>query len=111
MTDHCAQVHDTIRETVEHYRDYLSQEEQDRLEVVWDIRREGRPWSGRENPPRWLLLPEKIEIMRGELVTSGTEPIALLALLLEQVGIDHALCLGDPQLWRDAIAERHGAGG
>ena len=111
MTDRCARVHDTIRETVERYRDYLPPEEQTRLEVVWDIRREGRAWSGRENPPRWLLLPEKIEIMRGELVTSGTEPIVLLALLLEQVGIDQALCLGDPQLWREAVAELDGAGG
>lgn len=111
MTDRCARVHATIRETVELYRDYLSPEEQERLEIVWDIRREGRVWSGPENPPRWLLLPEKIEVMAGELVTSGTEPIALLALLLEQVGIDQALCLGDPRLWREAIAELPGEGG
>lgn len=105
MTDRCERVHAAIREVVELYRENYSLDEDERRDIVWDIRREGRAWVGAENPPRWLLLPEKIEVMGGELVTSGTEPIALLALLLEQVGIDQALCLGDPQRWREAIAE------
>ena len=41
---------------------------------------------------------------RGEQRVGGVE-ISLLALLLENVGIDAAVHLGDPKLWREAIAE------
>ncbi len=107
MTDRCERVHAIIRDVVERNR-YLLPGEDHRLDIEWDIRREGHAWSGKENPSRLLLLPEKIEVSRGRLVTAGTEPAALLGLLLEQDGIDQALCLGDQRLWREAIAELDG---
>ena len=33
------------------------------------------------------------------------ERLQMLGLLLENVGVDAAVRLGDPQVWRDAVAE------
>ena len=72
-------------------------------EKPWDIRREGRSW-GREALARYALAPEKIEMIRGKLLTSDEERLTLLALLLENVGVDEAVRLGDPDIWRAAVA-------
>jgi len=36
---------------------------------------------------------------------SDEERLNMLALLLENLSIDHAVCLGDPRVWREAIAK------
>ena len=54
---------------------------------------------------RYALTPEKIEMIRGKLLWSDEARLTLLALLLENVGIDKAVRLGDPAAWRAAIAE------
>ena len=72
--------------------------------VQWDIRREGRKWQS-EAMARYALTPEKIEMIRGKLLWSDEARLTLLALLLENVGIDKAVRLGDPAAWRAAIAE------
>ena len=41
----------------------------------------------------------------GKLYWDDEERLTMLGLLLENVGIDKAIRLGDPQLWREAIAE------
>ena len=69
----------------------------------WDIRREGRSW-GREALARYALAPEKIEMVGGKLLASDDERLTLLALLLENVGVNEAVRLGDPDVWRAAIA-------
>jgi hypothetical protein len=69
----------------------------------WDIRREGRSW-GREALARYALAPEKIEMIAGKLLASDDERLTLLALLLENVGANEAVRLGDPDVWRAAIA-------
>ncbi len=73
--------------------------------IRWDIRREGRSWEGDEAWERYQLTPEKTEMTDGKLYWDDEERLTMLGLLLENVGIDKAIRLGDPQLWREAIAE------
>ncbi len=53
---------------------------------------------------RYYLCPEKLEMIRGRLLWSNRQRITLLALLLENVGADQAVRLGDPEVWRAAVA-------
>lgn len=73
--------------------------------IAWDIRREGRAWRGDEAQSRYALTPEKIEMIKGKLFWSDEERLRMLALLLENIGINQAVRLGDPQRWREAIAQ------
>ena len=52
----------------------------------------------------YALTPEKIELINGTLSWRGDVRLALLALLLENVGADQAVRLGDPAVWRAAVA-------
>ena len=72
-------------------------------DVRWNIGRLGRTWSGDEARDRWELTPEKFEMDRGKLFWDETQRLTLLALLLENVGVDQAVRLGDPEVWRAAI--------
>ncbi len=74
-------------------------------EIQWDIRREGRAWRGEEARERYNLTPEKFEMDEGKLFWSDEERVALLGLLLENVGVDRAVRLGDPAVWRAAVAD------
>ena len=69
----------------------------------WDIRREGRAWE-HEALARYSLTPEKVEMVGGKLLWGEDERLTLLALLLENVGVDKAVRLGDPATWRAAVA-------
>lgn len=69
-----------------------------------DIRREGRRWAGGEGFRRYELTPGKIELIKGKLFWSDEERLTMLALLLENVGVDRAVTLGPPALWREAVA-------
>ena len=71
--------------------------------VNWDIRRDGRAW-GAEARQRFQLTPEKFEMYRGKLFWSDEERLLLLGLLLENVGADAAVRIGDPAVWREAVA-------
>ena len=72
-------------------------------DVDWDIRREGRAW-GSQTRQRAELRPEKLEIWNGKLLWSDEDRLLLLGLLLENVGADAAVRLGDSKTWRDAVA-------
>ena len=74
------------------------------VDVKWDIRREGRAWTGDEGMQRFNLTPEKFEMYRGKLFWSEEDRVNLLGLLLENVGADQAVRLGDPAVWRAAVA-------
>ena len=74
------------------------------IDQPWDIRREGRAWRD-ECWSRYEQAPEKIEMVGGKLFTSDEERLTMLALLLENVGADAAVRLGDPAVWRNAIAD------
>ena len=69
----------------------------------WDIRREGRAWKGEEIWQRAELRPEKLELIHGKLLWDDDERLNLLGLLLENVGADRAVRLGDPAVWRAAV--------
>jgi hypothetical protein len=73
--------------------------------VRWDIGREGRGWSAEEFESRIVLAPEKMEVIDGRLFWDDDERMIMLGLLLEGLGIDKAIRLGDPELWRQAIAD------
>jgi hypothetical protein len=72
--------------------------------VTWDIRREGRAWNGGEALERFAYTPERMEMVDGKLLVDDHERRLLLALLLENMGADAAVRLGDPAVWREAVA-------
>lgn len=47
----------------------------------------------------------KFEMNEGKLFWDETERLTLLALLLENVGVDRAVRLGDPEVWKAAVRE------
>jgi hypothetical protein len=53
----------------------------------WDIRREGRRWTKEEFDRRLYQAPEKIEFAGG-IFASEQERLTVLAMLLENLGID-----------------------
>jgi hypothetical protein len=71
----------------------------------WDIRNEGRAWAKGEAWERYVLKPEKLEMVRGKLVAHEEDRETLLCLLLENVGADRAVQFGDPEVWRRAVAK------
>lgn len=74
-------------------------------EIQWDIRNEGRSWAAGEAMDRYMLTPEKLEMVDGKLLWSDEDREKLLGLLLENVGADRAVRLGDPAVWRSAVAK------
>jgi hypothetical protein len=74
-------------------------------QIKWDIRREGRAWQGEEAIARYELTPEKFEMSRGKLFWDDAQRLTMLGLMLENVGIDRAIRMGDPNVWREAIAQ------
>lgn len=74
-----------------------------RLKQDWNIQRKGRAWR-EEARARYDLSPEKIEMIEGKLFWTDEDRLVMLALLLENVGVDKAVRLGDPSVWREAIS-------
>ncbi len=76
----------------------------------FDIRREGRRWSideamrayraTDENPDA----PGKLEFVDGKFFHSDAQRITMLGWMLEMMGADVAVRLGDPDVWRAAVA-------
>lgn len=73
-------------------------------DIEWDIRRDGRAWGADEGRARYALAPEKIELVGGKVLGNDDDRLRMLGLLLENVGLDQAVRLGDPDLWHEAIA-------
>ena len=76
-------------------------------EIQWDVRPEGRAWQGEgaEALSRYYMAPEKIEMIEGKLFLSEESRLTMLALLLENVGADQAVRIGNPAVWRPAVAK------
>ena len=70
----------------------------------WNIGIEGRAWAGLEAKQRHDALPARLEVIGGKLLWSDEERLVLLAALLENVEALKAVELGDPQVWRAAVA-------
>jgi hypothetical protein len=71
----------------------------------WDIRRKGRRWTKEELPRRLSQAPEKIEFVGG-IFTSERERLTVLAMLLENLGIDTVLRFGKLEDWKAALADQ-----
>jgi len=71
--------------------------------TAWDIRREGRVWSHEEFERRIYQAPEKIEFTGG-IFTYEEDRLTVLAMLLENLGIDKAVQLGNLEDWKAAIS-------
>jgi hypothetical protein len=71
--------------------------------VTWDIRRDGHAWGG-EAMSRYEMTPEKTEMFDGKLYGTEEERLTMLALLLENIGADKAVRIGDASVWRAAVA-------
>lgn len=72
--------------------------------IRWDIRREGHSWHGDEFWKSYSAMPEKMEACGGMLYCDDDDRLKVLAALLENVGADRAVRIGDPAVWRAAIA-------
>lgn len=70
----------------------------------WKIEREGREWKGEEFDKRIYQAPEKIEYVGGIFINER-QRLTVLAMLLENLGIDRAVQLGNLEDWKAAIAE------
>lgn len=53
---------------------------------------------------RYELCPAKIELIDGHLFWTEDDRLTMLGLLLENVGADKAVRLGDSKVWREAVA-------
>lgn len=74
-------------------------------EIDLNIQREGRAWTASEVVGRLDLFPARAESNDGKLFWTEEERLTALALLLENVGIDKAIRLGNAELWQQAIKE------
>ena len=70
----------------------------------WDIRREGRVWTHEEFERRIEQAPEKIEYTGG-IFLNERQRLVVLAMLLENLGIDNAVRFGNLADWKAAIAD------
>lgn len=70
----------------------------------WKIEREGCEWKGEEFDKRIHQAPEKIEYVGGIFINER-QRLTVLAMLLENLGIDRAVQLGKLEDWKVAIAE------
>ena len=73
--------------------------------INWEIRNEGRSWRSGEAMDRYMMTPEKFEMVGGKLLWSDEARETLLGLLLENVGADRVVKFGDPEVWRTAAAK------
>jgi hypothetical protein len=74
-------------------------------DVHWNIGREGRAWTAEEALGRYELTLRSSKMDGGKLFWDDSQRLTLLALLLENVGVDQAVRLGDPDVWRAAIQD------
>lgn len=70
---------------------------------TYDIRRDGHAITG--GIERLLTVPT-VEMTDGKLFNTDKDRLHVLALLLESVGVDAAIRLGPPELWKQAVADK-----
>ncbi len=68
--------------------------------MEFNIQRQGRKWSRTEVEQKYhKLCPEKIELIEGKMFWTDEQRLNMLALLLENVGMDAAV--------RDSARKNH----
>jgi hypothetical protein len=78
------------------------------VDPPWDIRLEGRRWTVDLFHARGDALPEKMELIDGRLFWSQRERLAMLAALLENVGLAEAVRLAPREHWLEALDSEPG---
>jgi hypothetical protein len=75
-------------------------------DITWEIGREGRAWNEAEVESRYLaeIAFWKLELHRGKLFFTDEQRLIMLGALLENMGADAAVHLGNPEVWRAALA-------
>jgi len=80
---------------------------QENSTMKWNIQRQVRKWDRSEIEEKYFkLCPEKMELIEGKLFWTDEDRLNMLAMLLENVGMDAAVKLGDASFWGEAIDER-----
>ena len=74
-------------------------------EIVWEFQGAGRAWNHDEINSRYEECPARIELVYGKLFWCDEDRLILLGMLLENVGLDCAVKLGDPNMWREAVGK------
>jgi hypothetical protein len=54
---------------------------------------------------RFYLAPRKIGMCDGMLFFTPAQRLTMLALLLANIGVDETVRLGNPEVWKAAVAE------
>jgi hypothetical protein len=72
-------------------------------DVTWNIQREGRAWTGEELRTKPYLGPDKMELIEGKLFWDDEQRLFVVAMMLENLGVDKVIRLGDPKVWREAL--------
>ena len=70
----------------------------------FDVRREGRRYEGDEFNKTYFSIPEKMEACDGQIYCTDDDRLKVLGALLECMGADAAVGIGDPAVWRAAVA-------
>lgn len=78
-------------------------------DVAWHLSRQGRSWSADEMVAKLDLLPAKLEALGGKVCLTVEQRLVLLAALIENIGTDIVVALGDLDIWRASIAAREQA--
>lgn len=74
----------------------------------FDIGRKGRRWTPEEIESKWrehATVPGKLELIEGKVFLGDEQRITMLGWMLEQLGADVAVRMGEPEVWREAIEE------
>jgi hypothetical protein len=71
--------------------------------VAWEFEPRGHPWT--KPRERYDLIPEiKFEMIEGKLFWDDETRLLVIGLLIENVGLEKVVKLGNPAAWRDAVA-------
>jgi hypothetical protein len=77
--------------------------------VEFEIHLEGRRWTPEEIESKWRqaheTIPERLELIEGKVFLGDEQRITMLGWMLEQLGADVAVQMGDPEVWREAVEE------
>ena len=73
-------------------------------ETQWALRREGEAWEV-EGLSNYNMVPEKIELIDGKLFRIEEYRLTMPALLLEHVGVNQAVRIGNSDVWRAAVSK------
>lgn len=71
-------------------------------EVDWEFDLKGHAWT--KPRERYDLIPEiKFEMIEGKLFWDDETRLLVIGLLIENVGLEKVVKLGNPEAWREAV--------